>query len=51
MEALELWPDRLSSLTDAAIVALATTNRYDAVATFDHKLASPLESFGLAPYW
>jgi predicted nucleic acid-binding protein len=48
---LELWPDQLSGLTDAAIVALATTNRYDAIATFDRKLANKLESFGLAAYW
>ena len=47
---LEIWPDPLSGLTDAAIVALATTNRYDAVATFDRKLSNRLESFGLAAY-
>jgi predicted nucleic acid-binding protein len=48
---LEIWPDPLSGLADAAIVALATTNRYDAVATFDRKLANRLERFGLAAYW
>lgn len=48
---LELWPDPMSGLTDAAIVALATTNRYDAVATFDRKLANKLESFGLESYF
>ena len=32
---LEIWPDPLSGLTDAAVVALARTNRYDSVATFD----------------
>lgn len=48
---LELWPDSLAGLTDAAIVALATTNRYDAVATFDRKLANKLEAFGLASYF
>jgi len=48
---LELWPDPLSSLTDAAIVALATTNRYEAVATFDRKLANKLETFGLEAYF
>ena len=48
---LELWPEPLSGLTDAAIVALATTNRYDAVATFDRKLANKLENFGLEAYW
>ena len=48
---LEIWPDPLSGLTDAVIVALATTNRYEAVATFDRKLSNRLESFGLAAYW
>ena len=48
---LEIWPDPLTGLTDAAIVALATTNRYDAVATFDRKLANKLENFGLAAYF
>jgi predicted nucleic acid-binding protein len=48
---LELWPDPLSGLTDAAIVALATANGYDAIATFDRKLANKLETFGLAAYF
>ena len=48
---LEIWPDPLTGLADASIVAVATTNRYDAVATFDRKLANRLESFGLAAYW
>jgi predicted nucleic acid-binding protein len=48
---LELWPDRLSGLTDAAIVALATANRYDAVATFDRKLSNKLQTFGLDAYF
>lgn len=48
---LEIWPDPLPGLADASIVAVATTNRYDAVATFDKKLANKLESFGLAAYW
>ena len=48
---LEIWPDPLPGLTDAAIVALATTNRYDSVATFDRKLANKLETFGLSPYF
>lgn len=48
---LRIWPDPLSGLTDAAIVALATTNRYDAVATFDRKLANKLQAFGLEQYW
>ena len=48
---LEIWPDPLPGLGDASIVAVATTNRYDAVATFDKKLANKLESFGLTAYW
>jgi len=48
---LELWPDPLAGLADAAIVALAATNRYEAVATFDRKLANKLESFGLESYF
>jgi predicted nucleic acid-binding protein len=47
---LELWPDPLSSLTDAVIVALATTNRYHSVATFDRKLANKLGTYGLTAY-
>jgi predicted nucleic acid-binding protein len=48
---LEVWPDPLPGLADAAIVAVATTKRYDAVATFDRKLSNALEGFGLEPYW
>jgi predicted nucleic acid-binding protein len=48
---LQVWPDPLAGLADAAIVAVAMTNRYDAVATFDRKLANRLESFGLTAYW
>ena len=48
---LELWPDPLAGLTDAAIIALAVTNRYEAVATFDRKLANKLEGFGLESYF
>lgn len=48
---LEVWPHPLSDLADAAIVAVALANRYDAVATFDRKLANKLDSFAIAPYW
>ena len=48
---LEIWPDPLPGLADASIVAVATENRYEAVATFDRKLAHRLESFGLAAYF
>ncbi len=47
----QIWPNPLAGLADASIVAVATANRYEAVATFDRKLANRLESFGLAPYW
>ncbi|HEV7242922.1 MAG TPA: hypothetical protein VGQ36_27095 [Thermoanaerobaculia bacterium] len=47
----KIWPDTLPGLADAAIVAVTTANRYDAVATFDRKLANRLETFGLAAYW
>ena len=48
---LEIWPDTINGLGDAAIVAVATMNRCDAVATFDRKFANKLESFGLASYF
>jgi len=48
---MEVWPNPLPSLADAAVVAVATTYRYDAVATFDQKLAKRLKGFGVAPYW
>ena len=48
---MELWPDPLPSLGDAAIAAVAVANRYDAVATFDRKLAKRVESLGVSAYW
>jgi predicted nucleic acid-binding protein len=48
---LEVWPDPVDGLADAAIIAVANTNRYDAVATFDQKLARRLKDFGVASYW
>lgn len=48
---LEVWPHPISGLADAAIVAVATTKRYEAVATFDQKLAKRLKDFGVASYW
>jgi hypothetical protein len=38
-------------LGDSVIVAVATAERYDSVATFDKKLANKLESFCLSPYF
>jgi predicted nucleic acid-binding protein len=48
---LDHWLEPLPSIADAAIVALAITNRYDAVATFDPKLAKQMKSLGVASYW
>jgi predicted nucleic-acid-binding protein len=48
---IDIWPDPLRSLADAAIAAVASTNQYDAVATFDRKLAKRLQDFGVAAYW
>jgi predicted nucleic acid-binding protein len=47
----DVWPRPLPSLADASIVAVAMANRYEAVATFDRKLANRLESFRLAAYF
>ena len=47
----DVWPDQLPGLADAAVVAVAISNRYESVATFDRKLANRLESFGLAAYF
>lgn len=48
---MEVWPDPLPSLADAAIAAVAVANRYDAVATFDRKLAKRVEELGVPAYW
>ena len=48
---MEVWPNPLPSLADAALAVVAMTNRYDAVATFDQKLAKRLKEFGVAAYW
>ena len=48
---LELWPSPFPSIADAAIVAIAAKNRYNAVATFDQKLAKRVGDFGVAAYW
>ena len=47
----EYWSDALPSIADAAIVAIALSNGYDAVATFDHKLSIHMKSRGVAAYW
>jgi predicted nucleic acid-binding protein len=48
---LDLWPSPFPSIADAAIAAIAANNRYDAVATFDQKLANRLKDVGVAAYW
>lgn len=47
----ELWPNPLPGLADASIVAVATTHRYDALATFDQKLAKRAKDLGVSSYW
>lgn len=47
----ELWPSPLPGLADASIVAVATTHRYDAIATFDQKLFKRAKDLGVASYW
>jgi predicted nucleic acid-binding protein len=48
---LEYWPAPLPSLADAAIVAVAASKRYDAIATFDQKLSKRSRDLGVAAYW
>jgi predicted nucleic acid-binding protein len=48
---LDIWPDPVTGLADAVIVAVAASTRCDAVATFDRKLANKLHTFGLAAYF
>ena len=48
---LEYWPRSIRSLADAALVAVASGGRYDALATFDRKLARRLPKFGVKAYW
>ncbi len=48
---LGYWPAPLPSLADAAIVAVAESKRYDAIATFDQKLGKRAKGLGVATYW
>lgn len=48
---LDYWPNPLPSLADASIVAVAASNRHDAIATFDQKLAKRSKDLGVAAYW
>lgn len=47
----DLWSDRIPSIADAGIVAIARANRYDAVATFDQKLIRQMTNLDVASYW
>jgi predicted nucleic acid-binding protein len=48
---LDYWPPPLPSLADASIVAVAASNRYDAIAPFDGKLSRRSKDLGVATYW
>lgn len=48
---LAYWPEPLSSVVDAAIIAIGIANRHDAVATFDRKLARQMKKLGIEPFW
>jgi predicted nucleic acid-binding protein len=48
---LDHWNDRLPSIADAGIVALALANRYEAIATFDQRLIRQMKVAGVAAYW
>ena len=48
---LDYWPERLPGLADAATVAVAVANRYDAIATFDQKMLKRMQGLGVESYW
>jgi len=47
----EYWPARLPGLADAATMAVAFANRYDAIATFDQKMLKGMRTLGIESYW
>ena len=47
----EYWPDQVPTIADAAIVAVAVLNRYDAIATFDRKMMKKMKTIGVESYW
>jgi predicted nucleic acid-binding protein len=47
----EYWPGELIGLADAASVAVAIANRYDAIATFDGKMLKRMKKLGVESYW
>ena len=48
---LDRWPEPIASIADAALVAVATANRYDAIATFDRDLVRQMSSANVISYW
>jgi len=48
---LDYWPAPLPSFADAALVSVAASKRYDAIATFDRKLRKRAKDLGVASYW
>ena len=51
LQIFDLWSDRIPSIADAGIVAIALTNHYDSIATFDQKLIKQMRNLGLRSYW
>lgn len=51
LRVLDQWPEPLTSITDAAIVAVALANKYDSVATFDQKLRRRMKALGVESYF
>lgn len=47
----DYWPEQLPGLADAASVAVAMTNHYDAIATFDQKMRKRMQTNGVESYW
>lgn len=50
-DVFEMWPEPFDSLADAAVVALARSGRYDAVATFDQAMIRRMRLLGVGSYW
>jgi hypothetical protein len=50
-QVFEVCPASLPDLADAAIVTVATADRYETVATFDREFARRPERFGLNAYF
>ncbi|HVT57017.1 MAG TPA: type II toxin-antitoxin system VapC family toxin [Thermoanaerobaculia bacterium] len=48
---LDLWPGEIPGFADAILATVALQGRYDAVATFDSKLARALRRRGVASDW